>query len=28
VEVSEDADLVVFLVDRNARYSREGTISG
>jgi len=28
VEVSEDANLVVFLVDRNARYSREGTISG
>ncbi|SFH80326.1 pirin family protein [Bradyrhizobium sp. cf659] len=28
VKASEDTDLVVFLVDRNARYSREGTISG
>lgn len=28
VKASEDADLVVFLVDRNARFSRAGTISG
>ena len=27
-EASEDADLAVFLVDRNARFSRRGTISG
>ena len=28
VEAKEDADLVVFLVDRTARFSRGGTISG
>ncbi|WP_049823195.1 pirin family protein [Bradyrhizobium sp. WSM2254] len=28
VEASEDTDLVVFLVDRTARFSRGGTISG
>ena len=28
MEASGDADLVVFLVDRNARFSRGGTISG
>jgi redox-sensitive bicupin YhaK (pirin superfamily) len=28
VDAREDADLVLFLVDRNARFSRGGTISG
>ena len=28
VDANEDADLVLFLVDRNARFSRGGTISG
>ncbi|MET4208790.1 pirin family protein [Bradyrhizobium sp. LA2.1] len=28
LEASEDADLIVFLVDRDSRYSRGGTISG